>query len=142
MQKVLFIGLVFPESTSTAAGSRMLQLLYFFLKENYHITFASAAQITPYIDNLESLGIDSVTIELNNTSFDNFIKRLQPDIVVFDRFISEEQFGWRVVENCPNAIRVLDTEDLHCLRQARGEAFKKEESFKLEQLYRLDITKR
>ena len=142
MKKVLFIGLVFPESTSTAAGSRMLQLLHFFLEENYHITFASAAQTTPYVDNLESLGIDSVTIELNNTSFDNFIKKLQPDIVVFDRFISEEQFGWRVVENCPNAIRVLDTEDLHCLRQARGEAFKKEESFDLEQLNRLDITKR
>jgi hypothetical protein len=28
----------------------------------------------------------------------------------------EEQFGWRVAENCPNAVRILDTEDLHCLR--------------------------
>jgi hypothetical protein len=26
----------------------------------------------------------------------------------------EEQFGWRVSENCPDA-RLLDTEDLHCL---------------------------
>jgi hypothetical protein len=31
----------------------------------------------------------------------------------------EEQFGWRVAENCPNAVRILDTEDLHCLRLAR-----------------------
>jgi hypothetical protein len=36
--------------------------------------------------------------------------------VLFDRFMIEEQFGWRVAENCPDALRVLDTEDLHCLR--------------------------
>jgi hypothetical protein len=33
--------------------------------------------------------------------------------VLFDRFMMEEQFGWRVAENCPNALRILDTEDLH-----------------------------
>ncbi|MBJ2174928.1 glycosyltransferase family 4 protein [Aureibaculum sp. A20] len=142
MKKVLFIGLVFPESTSTAAGSRILQLLHFFLEENYQITFASAAQITPYIDNLKSLAIDSISIELNNTSFDKFITTLQPDVVVFDRFITEEQFGWRVTENCPKAIRVLDTEDLHCLRHGRLEAFKKNATFELNQLNQLDITKR
>jgi hypothetical protein len=46
-----------------------------------------------------------------------FVKQLQPSIVLFDRFMIEEQFGWRV-ENCPNAVRILDTEDLHCLRLA------------------------
>lgn len=142
MQKVLFIGLVFPESTSTAAGSRMMQLLHFFLEEHYQITFASAAQNSEYVDNLENLGIDRVTIELNNASFDSFIKSLQPDVVVFDRFITEEQFGWRVTENCPNALRILDTEDLHCLRQTRLEALKKGIEFKWNQLNHLDITKR
>jgi hypothetical protein len=39
--------------------------------------------------------------------------------VLFDRFMMEEQFGWRVAEKCPNALRILDTEDLHCLRLAR-----------------------
>jgi hypothetical protein len=48
-----------------------------------------------------------------------FVKQLQPSIVLFDRFMIEEQFGWRVAENCPNAVRILDTEDLHCLRLAR-----------------------
>ena len=142
MQKVLFIGLVFPESTSTAAGSRMLQLIHFFLEQKCQITFTSAAQNSEFVDDLESLEIDKVSIELNNSSFDNFVKNLQPEIVIFDRFITEEQFGWRIVENCPNAIRILDTEDLHCLRQGRFEAFKKEERFELEQLNCLDITKR
>ena len=45
--------------------------------------------------------------------------RPNPDVVVFDRFMVEEQFGWRVEKACPNALRVLDTSDLHCLREAR-----------------------
>ena len=42
----------------------------------------------------------------------------------FDRFMTEEQFGWRVEKTCPQALRVLDTEDLFCLRRARQQAFK------------------
>jgi hypothetical protein len=45
------------------------------------------------------------------------VKELNP-AVLFDRFMMEEQFGWRVSENCPDALRLLDTEDLHCLRGA------------------------
>jgi hypothetical protein len=44
------------------------------------------------------------------------VKELNPAVVLFDRFMMEEQFGWRVSENCPDALRLLDTEDLHCLR--------------------------
>jgi len=51
---------------------------------------------------------------------------LNPEIVVFDRFLTEEQFGWRVDKNCPDAIKILNTEDLHFLRNAREDAVKKE----------------
>ena len=142
MQKVLFIGLVFPESNSTAAGSRMLQLISFFAAKNYEIFFASAAQESPFSDDLAELNVQQVSIELNSVSFDQFITELNPAIVVFDRFISEEQFGWRVAENCPDAIRMLDTEDLHCLRSGRHEAFKQHRTFNLEDLFDLEITKR
>ena len=58
----------------------------------------------------------------------SFCKHLKPDIVVFDRFISEEQFGWRVAKYAPNALRILDTEDLHSLRTyAANLAFSKGE---------------
>ncbi len=142
MQTVLCIGMVFPESNSTAAGSRMLQIITFFRENKYQVVFASAAQMSPFSDNLAHLDVIKTNIQLNHKSFDIFIKELDPAIVVFDRFISEEQFGWRVAENCPNAIRILDTEDLHCLRIARHEAFKKEETFKISSLFDLDITKR
>jgi glycosyltransferase involved in cell wall biosynthesis len=45
---------------------------------------------------------------------------------MFDRFMMEEQFGWRVEQQCPEALRILDTEDLHSLRDARHKAFKQQ----------------
>ena len=126
---ILFIGLVWPEPTSSAAGTRIIQLMELFLDWGYQITFASAAAKSPYSFDLKKLNVAEQEIELNQSSFDEFIKQLQPKIVLFDRYISEEQFGWRVAENCPNALRILDTEDLHFLRLARQEAFKKTIAF-------------
>ncbi|KGL62731.1 glycosyltransferase [Polaribacter sp. Hel1_85] len=141
-QQVLIIGYVWVEPNSSAAGSRMMQLIEQFLQQNWKITFASPAQKSENALSLNSLGIEEVSIELNNTSFDNFIKDLQPTIVLFDRFMMEEQFGWRVAENCPNAIRILDTEDLHFLRKTRHLQLKKGEKFTNEALLKSDDAKR
>ncbi len=141
-QSVLIIGYVWVEPNSSAAGSRMMQLIEQFLKQNWKVTFASPSQKSENATSLISFGIDEVSIELNNTSFDNFIKELNPTIVMFDRFMMEEQFGWRVVEKCPNAIRILDTEDLHFLRKTRHQQLKKGEDFTTEALLKSDDAKR
>jgi glycosyltransferase involved in cell wall biosynthesis len=141
-QHVLIIGYVWVEPNSSAAGSRMLQLIEQFLKQNWKVTFASPAQKSETAASLNSLGVDEVSIELNNTSFDHFIKDLQPTIVLFDRFMMEEQFGWRVAENCPNAIRILDTEDLHFLRKTRHQQLKKGEKFTTDALLKPEDAKR
>lgn len=124
MKKIVIIGTVWPEPTSTAAGQRMMQLIAVFNKLNYKVTFTSIAATSEYSLNLDKLGIETAKIELNNPSFDEFIKAQNPSIVLFDRFMTEEQFGWRVSENCPNALRILDSEDLHFLREARSHCFK------------------
>ncbi len=124
MLKILFIGLVWPEPTSSAAGWRILQLVKLLLQE-YEVHFASAASKSPYSYDLNALGVIEHDIKLNDSSFDRFVTALDPYAVIFDRFMVEEQYGWRVVENAPNALRILDTEDLHFLRLARQEAFKK-----------------
>ena len=124
MKKLLVIGYVWPEPNSSAAGSRMLQILEVFQQEKYQLTFASPALETEHMVNLESLGIDKVNIDLNDSSFDDFVKQLNPDVVLFDRFMMEEQFSWRVEEQCPSAMRMLETSDLHCLRHARHQALK------------------
>lgn len=142
LQQVLIIGTVWVEPNSSAAGARMIQLIELFLKQNYKVTFAAASQKNENSVALNSIGVNEVSIELNNTSFDHFVKKLNPTIVVFDRFVMEEQFGWRVAENCPNAIRILDTEDLHFLRKTRHQQIKKGEEFTTEALLKSDDTKR
>lgn len=140
--KVLIIGIVWPEPNSSAAGSRMMQLIELFKAQEWELSFVSPAVKTPHSVDLESLGIQTEVIKLNHDSFDEYLKSFAPDIVLFDRFMIEEQFGWRVAEHCPDALRILDTEDLHCLRKVRQEAFKKELKFQKESLLTSEIAKR
>ena len=130
-EHILIIGKVWPEPSSSAAGSRTLQLINLFLEQNWQVSFACAASESDYSFDLKSLGISTLHIVLNDSSFDDLVKNMQPHMVLFDRFTSEEQFGWRVAQNCPNALRILDTIDLHCLRLSRQEAIKQNRDFSL-----------
>ena len=123
-KKLLIIGFVWPEPKSSAAGSRMMQLIAFFQSQDYHITFASACAKSDNAVDLSAINVEKIAISLNHSSFDDFVVQLNPDVVLFDRFMTEEQFGWRVSEQCPEAIKILDTEDLHFLRRARQQALK------------------
>ncbi len=118
-RKIFIIGLVWPEPTSSGAGTRIIQLVKFFLSEGFEITFASAASKSTHSFNLKEIGVKEVEIKLNDSSFNLLIKDLSPDIVLFDRFMVEEQYGWRIDQECPNALKILETIDLHLLRNAR-----------------------
>ncbi len=123
--RVLVIGYVWPEPRSSAAGYRMLSLIQAFLAQGWQVDFATPAQASPRQADLPALGVGVHEIRLNCRSFDVFVTGLAPDIVLFDRFMMEEQFGWRVEQACPQALRVLNTEDLHALREARQRHLKK-----------------
>lgn len=125
-KKILIIGVVWPEPTSSAAGTRMIQLINLFLRKGYQITFASAASKSDFSYDFSDTGVTEQEIKLNDESFNAFLKTLNPSIVMFDRFMVEEQYGWRVQQECPDAIRILDTEDLHFLRSARQQSNKKQ----------------
>ncbi len=141
MKHLVIIGAVWPEPTSTAAGSRMLQLISLFQKQEYEITFLCSASKSDFSFDLSQISVQTKAIQLNDSSFDVEIKSLNPNVVLFDRFMIEEQYGWRVLENCPNALRVLDTEDLHFLRKARELAFKQNRELVFED-YITDVFKR
>ena len=141
MKKLLVVGFVWPEPKSSAAGSRMLQLIAQFQNQGYEITFASAAKISNNTYDLSLISVKTQGIVLNDSSFDTFVSELNPTVVLFDRFMTEEQYGWRVAEKCPDALRILDTEDFHGLRKARELALKQNAEVSLENLHN-DITKR
>jgi glycosyltransferase involved in cell wall biosynthesis len=123
---VLIIGKVWPEPNSSAAGARMMQLIGMLQEKGYSITFVSTAAHTDFEEDLTEQNIAFQIIKLNDVSFDTFVSELQPAFVIFDRYMTEEQFGWRVREQVPYALQVIDTEDLHFLRHARHEAVKKD----------------
>jgi glycosyltransferase involved in cell wall biosynthesis len=152
MKHLVIIGAVWPEPNSTAAGSRMLQLISLYQNQGYEITFLCSASKSDFSFDLNKISVQTKAIQLNVSIFDDEIKSLNPDVVLFDRFMMEEQYGWRVMEQCPNALRILDTEDLHFLRKAREMAFKQNRElvfddyisdvFKREMasIYRCDLT--
>jgi len=116
---LIIIGYVWPEPGSSAAGRHMMEIIRVFQSAKWRIIFASPAADSAYKADLDSLDIPQQTIRLNSDSFDQWIQPLSPDAILFDRFMMEEQFGWRVARTCPDAMRILDTEDLHFLRQGR-----------------------
>lgn len=118
MKSLLVIGHGIPEPHTTGAGVRMMQLLRMFKALAYDIHFCSTAQHSSESPLIKE-NIRYTQIELNNDSFNEFIQELNPKLVVYDRFMTEEQFGWRVRESCPKALTLLDTEDLHFLRKSR-----------------------
>ncbi|MDX1332772.1 MAG: glycosyltransferase, partial [Robiginitalea sp.] len=101
-RKMLVIGLQWPEPQATAAGQRMCQLLQGFCNAGYQITFASAAAGEHDRTPLKAMGIETRSIKLNHSSFDQWLQRSGFDLVLFDRFITEEQFSWRVREQLPD----------------------------------------
>ncbi|PHS70371.1 MAG: glycosyltransferase [Methylophaga sp.] len=141
MKKILVIGYVWPEPNSSAAGSHMMSILRLFKQQHWQVEFATPAQATEHMIDLTNEGISSQHITLNCDSFDRYVVDYQPDLVMFDRFMMEEQFGWRIEQNCPNAIKILDTEDLQCLRHARYQAHKAERELNQQDLFS-DIAKR
>jgi len=119
--KILFIGYIWPEPQSSAAGLRSMSLIRIFRDAGWEVHFASPANAS----SPESLGVITRAIAPNDPGFDKWIAALAPQVVLFERFMMEEQFGWRVSEHSPRSLLMLDTVDLHFLRQARQEALRK-----------------
>lgn len=141
MSKLLIIGKVWPEPGSSAAGWRMLDLIKAFLDCGHEVHFACTAHKTGFEMAVERWGVKTYGIQLNDDEFDGWIANLSPDVVMYDRFMTEEQFGWRVRKECEKALTILDTEDLHFVRKGREEGVKKRGAFTDLDYYN-DFTKR
>lgn len=121
---VLLMTYVWPEPRSSAAGLRDRQLIGTFLRAGWSVSCASPSKSNEYQEELKQLGVPTYAVQANDPAFDEFIARLKPDFVIFDRFVTEEQFGWRVEKHSPLSVRIVDTQDLHCLRRAREATLK------------------
>jgi hypothetical protein len=103
-----------------------MNLIRTFESAGWNVVFASAAKATDFSDGIvdsSNLTAKSTTrveqIQLNDSRFEEWISQESPDFVIFDRFVTEEQLGWKVQKGSPHSVRLIDTQDLHFLRKAR-----------------------
>jgi glycosyltransferase involved in cell wall biosynthesis len=89
------------------------------MQSEHTVKVVSPCKTNIYRELLELEGVDTCVLPANDPKFDEFILYYKPEVVIFDRFMIEEQFGWRVALHAPNALRILDTIDLHFLRVER-----------------------
>lgn len=126
----LLISYVWPEPQSSAAGLRDVHLIDALRQVGYEVCVASAANNEigrSFCEKHYSVR----PILLNDDSFDRWLGETQPDLVIFDRFVVEEQFGWRVRSSSPRSVCILDTQDLHFLRLSREKRFREYQSSKI-----------
>jgi hypothetical protein len=119
-QSVLFISPVWPERSSSAAGVRSCDLISSFQKRNYAVNYASPSTPNEHTSLIQETGVNTFECPPNNaTALAAVLQSTRPSIVIFDRFYAEEMFSFRVKDMIPEALRVLDMQDVHFLREGR-----------------------
>src|SRR5690606_14215336 len=104
----MLIGTVFLESALSAAGAKMMEWLSFFHRNNYKIAYASTSPESEFSADISAIISEQRVIKVNDDAFADFIRSYTPDVVLYDRFMVEEQFGWRVREVVPSAVHLLE----------------------------------
>ena len=59
----------------------MLQLIEMFTRQGYHITFASSATSSDKSVDLQTLGVATEQIAINDASFDDFVTQLNLSLI-------------------------------------------------------------
>jgi O-antigen biosynthesis protein len=97
------------------SGSRTMQLIELFTEQSWR--FLRLAFETEFSAALDE-GIAKYRVQINDVAFDKLLKLLPQRLSCLTALLlkNSSAAAW---PNCPNAARVLDTIDLHGLRNAR-----------------------
>ncbi|KAI9905436.1 hypothetical protein PsorP6_014407 [Peronosclerospora sorghi] len=125
-KKVILAGSVWPERTSSAAGVRSTDIIKVLQEKGFHVLCVSPSRLNDHAALLENeYGVSCIQADANTDAFQKVLLETMPQLVIFDRFIAEEMYGWQIKKYAPDALRVLDLQDVHFLRRAREFAVKK-----------------
>jgi glycosyltransferase involved in cell wall biosynthesis len=122
---VLFFSTVWPETSSSAAGVRTRDLIDGFQKTGSQVAYVCSSSVNEYTDRLLDSGVQVFYCAPNREdAVSNILTSLRPSKVIFDRFYAEEMWSFRVKSLLPEAVRILDMQDVHFLRESRQDALK------------------
>jgi uncharacterized ferritin-like protein (DUF455 family)/glycosyltransferase involved in cell wall biosynthesis len=126
-KKVILAGSVWPERTSSAAGVRSADMITVLQERGFQVLCVSPSRLNDHTSRLEEeQGVRCMQADANTDTFQKLLLETMPQLVVFDRFIAEEMYGWQAEKYAPEALRVLDLQDVHFVRRAREFAVKKQ----------------
>ncbi|GAB9464353.1 Glycosyl transferase group 1 [Globisporangium polare] len=126
-RKVILAGSVWPERTSSAAGVRSSDLIAILQEHGFQVLCVSPSRLNEHTELLaREFNVQCVQTDANTDTFQKLLLETSPQLVLFDRFIAEEMYGWQAKKYAPEAARVLDLQDVHFLRKAREFLVKKQ----------------
>ncbi|KAE8966759.1 hypothetical protein PF011_g27819 [Phytophthora fragariae] len=126
-KKVVLAGSVWPERTSSAAGVRSADIISVLQERGFQVLCVSPSRLNDHTARLEEeQGVRCFQADANTDTFQKLLLETIPQLVVFDRFMAEEMYGWQANKYAPEALRVLDLQDVHFVRRAREFAIKKQ----------------
>lgn len=110
---------VWPEPQSSAAGVRTVELCQNLRSLGYNLSLLSPCKENAASATLNAQGFTTIPCPANDSSMEEILAPINPSLVVYDRFVMEEQFGWRARALWPQAFHLVDTQDIHTVRRAR-----------------------
>ena len=121
---MLYIGSLFPQVSVSAAGLRSLNIIESFQKHKYNVYFMTGGKMETQDakEVMKMVGGEQYVKQCSPHStkeINEYVQTIKPDVVIYDRFITEEKYSWMIHKTLPNALTVLDTQDLHFLRKGR-----------------------
>ncbi len=124
--RALLITYVWPEPQSSAAGIRTLDLIAALQSMGGVVEVGSPSAFNAHSETLQRRQIPIHSLRPNSQDLPALIDQVKSrgrfDVVVFDRFVTEEMFGWVFASKSPDTTRIVDTQDLHFLRRYRQAA--------------------
>lgn len=125
IQRILITPYVWPELTSSASALRTEGIFTACEKAGWKVSVLSSARPNEWMERLRKRGFEVASFDPNDSSVEAWLQKQNPDVAIFDRFVTEEQWAWRIQKLFPNTVRILDTSDLHFLRRNRMADFQR-----------------
>lgn len=119
--RIIYLANRWPNVNETAASTRSLQIIYSLKANGCDVTIACVNPKNAAVKSFEGDGIKCVAFQLNDQNFKHLLKQDNYNIAFFDTFLMEEKTSWMFQDVLPDCLTVLDTQDLHFLREARSE---------------------
>jgi glycosyltransferase involved in cell wall biosynthesis len=149
---VLFLSNLHPEPNASAAGVRTAFLLEKLatsagITSVHYACGSSASKATADTNTiLERMGVHFHVLPPNRSDLaKGFFQKFATTtnmLVILDRFYAEEMYSFHIHKHCPQAVTVLDMQDMHSLRHARQHVIQTRDKLQAQSLDHLPLTER